>query len=334
MGLRLPWWYRLLSAAVAKVLAWRHSPRLGPWTFAPGRRVWIHAASLGECKASIAVAKRLPAGLEPVLTASTAAGLERLKAELPGRLTFLAPLDHMPTVERFVTSFGIARVLLVEAELWPGWMAVLGRKGIPVGLVTVRVSGASAGRWKRLWRLFPRLAESLDAVWANAGETSRAQEAGFVRVRQGASLKWAGRFPLELGTERGRHCALSVHRRDAEALQESVEAWRGQWLVFPRRLEDVAFWRGWFRRQGFAVKEDPSGLEAGQAWVADRFGLVSTLVPGCEKAWVSPGHDTWEPFFLGVEEVHPLAKDRTRLDAYQARVEACAAEVLDWLRRA
>lgn len=330
MGLQA--WYRILTWLIVRLLAWRGSPRLGPWKFRAGKRVWIHAASLGECKASLSIARSLPKGIEPVLTSTTAAGLARLREERPDLISHLAPIDDPVRVGKFVNAHGISRVLLVEAEVWPGWMALFRRRRIPVALVTVRVAGASLRRWRLLWRLFPWIPSVLETVWANAGEELRAQDAGFVHVVPGASLKWAGCHPFEIPPEPGRHAALSLHRRDVRALAEFVQEHPGKWLLFPRRLKDVVWWSHWARRQGLEVVEDPSHLEHGEVWVSPAFGMVSRLVPGCDKAWVSPGHDTWEPLFLGADEVHPGKVDRNRLDAYQERVEKCLAEVVDWLR--
>lgn len=330
--MRLPLWYRGMSWLIGSFLAWRGSERTGPWTFQEGTRVWIHAASLGECKAAIAVASRLPHDFGAVLTSTTWAGLERLRTELPDRPSFLAPFDSPRTVRAFVESHGIVRQLLVEAEVWPGWVATLSAMGIPMGIVTVRVSGASLGRWKRLWRLFPWIPGRFAKVWANAGEQARAHEAGFLQAQPGAGLKWAGRVPKEVPVIPGRHAALSLHRKDHRELAAFVAQEGGGWLLFPRRLRDVEFWSRWAARQGLCLVEDPAQLKAGEAWIARGFGRVAQCVPGCEKAWVSPGHDTWEPLFLGVQEVHPFRKGRDRLEAYRARTQACLAEVVDWLR--
>lgn len=332
MNRSLPLWYRLVVWFVVRWLAWRKSPRVGPWKYHAGKRVWIHAASLGECKASLSIARSLPKGIEPVLTSTTQAGLARLREERPDLLCHLAPIDDPVRVGKFVNAHGISRVLLVEAEVWPGWIALFRKRKIPVALVTVRVSGRSRLRWRLLWKLFPWIPQVLDTVWSNTGEQVRAQEAGFLHVTGGASLKWAGCHPFEVPPEPGRHAAVSLHRRDAAELSEFVQEHPGRWLFFPRRLKDVAFWTRWAKLQGYDVVDDPSGLEHGQAWIAPAFGLVTRLVPGCDKVWVSPGHDAWEPLFLGADEVHPGKVDRNRLDAYQARVEKCLAEVVDWLR--
>ncbi|MEN9355828.1 MAG: hypothetical protein RL318_3153 [Fibrobacterota bacterium] len=328
----LPFWYLWVVKSIGAILRFRKSARMGPWKFLPGKRVWIHAASLGECKASLSIVDWLPPGHEVVLTSTTSAGLAKLRAEAPQCPSFLCPFDDPALVDSFVNAFGVTRVLLIEAEVWPGWMAMLKRRGIPVAIVAVRVAGKSLVRWQRLWKVFPWIPESLDQVWANAGEVPRAREAGFLKAIPGASLKWAGHLPLEIQPTSGRHAALSLHRRDADALADCIALWGGHWLLFPRRLEDVAFWREWAKSQGLRLASDPMLLKDDEVWVAPAFGQVARLVPGCQKAWVSPGHDAWEPLFLGVPEVHPGARDRSRLDAYRARVDACLNEVLDWLR--
>jgi 3-deoxy-D-manno-octulosonic-acid transferase len=295
-----------------------------------GRRVWIHGASLGECKAVLAVARALPAGIQAVLTSTTAAGVERLRAD--GRFpAYLAPFDTLAASEDFVLSMGITRLLLVEAELWPAWIATASRLGIPVAVVSVRVAGTSKNRWRRLWRLFPDLPQALDRVWSHAGEMPRAREAGFVRVHPGAGLKWAGVEPISVASIPNRFAALSLHRRDAATLSRAVQEWGGGWLLFPRRTRDVPFWRARAAALGLKAVFSPREVGPGTAWVAERFGLVGDNLPGCARAWVSPGHDAWEPLYLGVPEVAPAGHDRRRLDAHRRRCDACLADVVAWL---
>ena len=327
---RIPGWYRILGALLARPLAWRDSPRLGPWHPLDGRRVWIHGASLGECKAVLSVAKALPAGTQAVLTSTTAAGVERLRAD--GRFpAYLAPFDTLAVAEAFALAMGVTRLLLVEAELWPAWIATASRLGIPVAVVSVRVAGKSKNRWRRLWRLFPGLPQALDRVWSNAGELARAREAGFVQAQPGAGLKWAGVEPISVNPIPSRFAALSLHRRDAAALSRTVQEWGGGWLLFPRRLRDVPFWKA--KAKSWGLRSVATSQEAipGTAWVAEEFGLVRQNLPGCASAWVSPGHDAWEPLYLGVSEVAPAGYDRERLDDHRRRADTCLAEVVDWL---
>lgn len=302
------------------------------WIPQEGLRVWIHGASLGEAKATIQIARHLPKGVQAVLTSTTVSGLERLREELPGTLSFLAPWDDPAVATRFALSMGVTKLLLVEAEIWPGWIHAMQRLGVPVAVSAVRVGGRSQGRWRRLWKLFPALPHALSCVWANAGETTRARESGFVNVVQGASLKWAGTAPVREWFVPGRHAALSIHRRDAGELSRMVAEWGGGWMLFPRRLGDVGFWRRWARRHGLALADSARQAGEGKAWVADRFGLVKTSLPGCEKAWVSPGHDAWEPLFLGAKESWPSGYGQEHLDAYRRRVAKGLELVETWLK--
>jgi len=244
---------------------------------------------------------------------------------------YLAPFDSLSVAEDFFLAMGVTRLFLVEAELWPAWIATASRLGIPVAVVNVRVAGASRNRWRRLWRLFPGLPQALERVWSNAGEMARAREAGFVRVHRGAGLKWAGVEPISVDPIPDRFAALSLHRRDATALSRTMQEWGGGWLLFPRRIHDVAFWKAKAQTSGLMPVATPGQVVSGTVWVAEEFGLVRQNLPGCARAWVSPGHDAWEPLYLGVPEVAPAGYDRERLDDHRRRADTCLAEVVDWL---
>jgi 3-Deoxy-D-manno-octulosonic-acid transferase (kdotransferase) len=329
---QLPKWYGILVAVFTRILRLRGSPRVMDWIPQDGLRVWIHGASLGETKAVIQIARHLPRGVQAVLTSTTQSGLDRLRSELPDTLSFLAPWDDPAIATHFALSMGVTKLLLVEAEIWPGWIRAMQRLGVPVAVATVRVGGKSRERWRRLWKLFPGLPHALECVWANAGEVPRARDAGFVNIAQGASLKWAGVTPRREWFVPGRHAGISLHRCDAKELARIAGEWGGGWMLFPRRLRDVGFWRNWAAAQGFTQVGSAKDASDGCAWVADRFGLVKDALPGCEKAWVSPGHDAWEPLFLGAKESWPSGYGQEHLDAYRQRVAKGLEQVELWLK--
>ncbi len=329
---RAPAWYRLSGQILSGILRTAHSPRTGPWLGTGASRVWLHGASLGELKGVLTVARALPPDLSPVLTSTTAAGLARLRREAPEFSSFLAPCDSENDAMAFLQAFGIRKLLLFEAELWPNWIAAAARYHVSSALVAVRLQPPSPARWRRLWKLFPALPAALDAVWTAGDAPEAAEAAGFRSVRPGASLKWAGRTPLDVPVIPYRHAALSLHRRDAGVVLRTMAEWEGGWLLFPRRLRDLPFWRQQTARHGWKSTAVPEHLQSGEVWIAPRFGLVPQHLPGTARAWVSPGHDTLEPLFLGVPAVEPARLTRQDAVKSEAAARDCLAGILAWLQ--
>jgi len=89
-----------------------------------------------------------------VLTASTQTGLALARDRSLVPVTWF-PLDHPRSVAGFFSRMRPAALVLVETELWPGVLARAHAWGVPVALVSGRLSDAHARAYARsrgLWR--------------------------------------------------------------------------------------------------------------------------------------------------------------------------------------
>ena len=303
-GFRAPLWYRLLGAGI-RPLARRIAPgRCGLWKPSGTRPVWIHAASLGELKGALRLVHSLPAGLPAYLTSTTATGLEKLRREAPGIPSSLLPLDDERTVRQFLSTLDPRCAIFLESEAWPVTLQALAAQGIPTAFAAFRSGTASRRRWRRFGLLFPGWTHNAAAVWTDSpDQTEAVRSLGFAAVHPGTSLKWAGQIPSPADPSACRAAALSLHLRD---LPEVGRLWRDHrdqgWLWFPRRPLQLRLWQGFARALGAKIADIPEP-GPGEIWIAPRLGLVRDLLPSCACAWVSPGHDTEEPFHFGVARV-------------------------------
>lgn len=322
-----PAWWSLLGAATRRP-ARRLSPgRFGPWPEAAQPTTWLHAASLGETKGLLRVASALE-GKALTLTSTTSSGLERLRRERSDLESFLLPWDDPATVGEFIATRRVAKAVFLESEAWPAVFGDLAARSIPVAMAAVRCSERSLVRWKRLGWLFPGLTESVCATWAD-GPESALSGLGFGGVRSGTSLKWAGVAPRSVPIAPGRIAALSFHLRDLPKLVRLVRSHPGgSWMWFPRRTSLAPPSRLLARMLGLQVVRQDRFPNAGEVWIAPRLGLVPTHLPGCEAAWVSPGHDREEPSRLGVPRLLGEVRD-ARTDS--ATPEQTLHELVDWI---
>ena len=145
--------------------------RLGRVTVDQGCHAWVHAASLGEAGAVGPLARELLAVAPRArlhLTAQTLAGRARL-AEL-GLSRSLAPLDTPQAVRRFFDCVRPRRLILLETELWPHWLMHARTRGVPVAVVSARLSERSVGRYRTLGTDFGRRVAELDAVLCQSAD--------------------------------------------------------------------------------------------------------------------------------------------------------------------
>jgi 3-deoxy-D-manno-octulosonic-acid transferase len=116
------------------------------------RRVWFHAASVGEIRALEPLLRgfrrRFP-DIERLVTTTSVAGKE-LAARLDlADMVRLAPLDLENCVRRFLRSWTPRAAVFIETELWPNWIASAADAGVPLLLVNGRMSDRTSGIYRR-----------------------------------------------------------------------------------------------------------------------------------------------------------------------------------------
>lgn len=115
--------------------------------------VWIHAASLGECRAAVPFVRALKKshpGVPILFTSTTLNGVAEAQNLGLGDAAVFAPVDFPWSVRRFLDAVEPRLLLLLESELWPNWLASAQKRGIPIGVLNGRMSGRSARRYGSL----------------------------------------------------------------------------------------------------------------------------------------------------------------------------------------
>ena len=115
--------------------------------------LWIHAASVGEANAMLALIERLlqtrPA-LEILVTTGTVTSAHLLESRLPPRARHqFVPVDLPRWVARFLDHWRPDLALWVESELWPNLILETHTRSVPLILVNGRLSSGSYARWQK-----------------------------------------------------------------------------------------------------------------------------------------------------------------------------------------
>jgi 3-deoxy-D-manno-octulosonic-acid transferase len=159
------------ALALALRPAWRRGlgERLGARPGRPAGCVWVHAASVGEVTAAVRLLDRLADRGLPLAASTTSwtgrTLLRQLRPELAGAL---APLDHPWAVARALSLLRPSRLVFVETELWPSWIRCADGAGIPVLVVSGRISDRSLPRYRALAALVAPVLRRLTAVGARS----------------------------------------------------------------------------------------------------------------------------------------------------------------------
>jgi 3-deoxy-D-manno-octulosonic-acid transferase len=181
-----------------------------------GWLVWLHAVSVGESLSLlplIAALQRRP-DLSLLVTSGTVTSAELMARRLPaGVIHQFAPVDAPGAVGRFLDHWRPEAGLFAESELWPNLILAARTRGVRLGLISARITAASAAGWARAPRSARALRGGIDLVLPQ-------DEASAERLRRlGASpgphlnLKRAGAPPPADPAELERLRALVAGRR-------------------------------------------------------------------------------------------------------------------------
>src|SRR5213595_2453378 len=152
------------------------------------RTTWLHAVSVGEVNIALKLANALRA-FEPylhcVLTTTTTTGFALANQNAPSWMEVMyTPLDYWPIMRRAFSAIRPARIVLVEAEIWPNLAAEAHTRRISLALVNARLSPRSERRYQRFRFFLAPTFRLLDLVCVQEPEdAARWQRIGVERSR-------------------------------------------------------------------------------------------------------------------------------------------------------
>jgi 3-deoxy-D-manno-octulosonic-acid transferase len=202
------------------------------------RSTWLHAVSVGEVGVALKLAvemRQLQPDLRCILTTTTTTGFSFANSNAPRWIEVMYnPLDFWPIMRRAFSVIQPAKIVLIEAEIWPNLVAQARAQKIPIALANARLSPRSEKRF-RFFRFFVRPTfRLLDLVCVQEAEDVdrwAALGVGHHRIRCTGSIKFDSanmhvdprvpeRVLLERKIDKGRPFLLggSTHAGEEEVL--------------------------------------------------------------------------------------------------------------------
>jgi len=136
--------------------------------FEPSGAIHLHAVSVGETVLALKLLREWQAvypGSRFVLATGTSTGHDlATKAAVPGLRVTYSPLDFPWMIRSYLNRFAPSQVILIEGEIWPNFLRIAQKRGIPVGLANARVSPRSARRFLKAAPLLRPFFSRLSAV--------------------------------------------------------------------------------------------------------------------------------------------------------------------------
>ena len=160
--------------------------------------LWIHALSVGEVLSAVPLIRALHSRIRPAglyVSASTLSGYETAREKLQGAVDgqFYFPLDLFFSVRRCFARVKPSMFVLVETDLWPGFMAEIRRQGTPSFLINARLSPSSLRRYGHAKKLFSPALNTFSRIYpqsASDAESFRALGVNPARLAAPGNLKF------------------------------------------------------------------------------------------------------------------------------------------------
>jgi 3-deoxy-D-manno-octulosonic-acid transferase len=304
-------------------------------------RIWLHAASLGEFEAARPLIAAWSAGGDGsgLLLSCTNAIARRRFAERvpPGARVRLAPLDLWPCVIRALDRERPTHLIFLETEIWPAWIFAASIRGIPIAIVSARISSRSFRRYRALRPFLRPFLERIVVIGCRTEEDlCRWVAIGAPRDR---CVVWGNtKYDAGLAPEpRVPHAqgpfifvAGSV-RRGEEGVLDAVSRLREgghdvRLLLAPRHIREVPHWENACIRRGLSCRRlSIAGFTPGEGslesldsgirslddgippvLIVDRIGVLTRIYRIADAAFIGGtwiplgGHNLFEPAREGI----------------------------------
>jgi len=289
--------------------------------------VWIHGASVGEAyMASDIILNMDSSNTNILVTTNTPQGKEILiKQVKKERVTIrYFPFDLPSIMEKSISKWHPKVVVLLETELWPGFIYACNSNKVPVIVINGRLSERSFKaymRFRSFWKRF-----SPDMIYAISKEDAQRYAFLFgkekvkvmnnmkfdrVKIEMDVKDKWLDyivpkNIPfIVLGSVR------KEEERDILMLIKAILSILPDVIIglFPRHTERVEWWKNTLYEKGIrwvTRSETSSTVSPGVVIIWDKFGELAQAYSRADAAFVGGslrpcgGHNFLEPLSYGV----------------------------------
>ena len=157
--------------------------------------IWLHAVSVGEVNAAETIIKELEtrfSDFEIVISTTTDTGFTRANNLFSREhQVFYFPFDFSWAMHRAFGNIRPAICLLMELEIWPNFISLAKRSGVPVVVVNGRISDKSYAGYKRIKPFTRNIFGKISLVLAQTDQyAQRFREIGAGNVIVTNSLKY------------------------------------------------------------------------------------------------------------------------------------------------
>ncbi|MGC6497324.1 MAG: 3-deoxy-D-manno-octulosonic acid transferase [Candidatus Puniceispirillaceae bacterium] len=305
---------------------YQHRPDL------PQQPIWLHAVSVGESMAVLAVVRALhDAGIKDafLITTNTKTAAAQIAAaaqqpDSPPIHHLYQPLDHPAIVDRFLEALDPRAAIFLVSDFWPNLITRSLQRGLPVIFASAQMSERAFAGWQRRGALAADVFSAPHAVLAvDAVQADRFARLGTARDRItiGGSLKLPNtNAPLDTAfiadihkAAAGRHILLaaSTHAGEERIVIDAASQLGDGWftLLAPRHPERGADIGAMAAAAGMTHLRRSSGAGPDadhSVYIVDTLGEMASLFAATDVVFLGGalvplgGHNPIEPAAAGL----------------------------------
>ncbi len=288
--------------------------------------LWVHGVSVGEVLAARSLVQRWEAAhpdWDVVVSASTRLGLEAAQRAYPGALVVSYPFDFSWRVRAAFRQLRPDLIVVVEHDLWPGFLSAARTRNVPVVLVNARLSDHSSRRLRRLAPIVRWPPRSIVRIATQEEDSAiRFRDLGFPPgdVVATGNLKFhtpappeSGRVRADLGLTDDAFVLLasSTHHPEEEAVLDAFARLReaddsAVLIMAPRRIERTEEVESRIAKRGWSlVRWSACPAPDADVILVDTIGDLARITGAADVVFVGGslapvgGHSVIEPASYG-----------------------------------
>lgn len=292
-----------------------------------GKRIWVHATSLGETKAVEPFVKRMREDHPDALiiySSTTETGFREASKHL-GLIdqVFYMPLDFSLLMKRLVKSIKPDLFVLVESDYWYNLFSELKKNGAKIALLNGRMSTASYNNFKKVPAFTKKLFNMIDILCVQNKEIEE-KFRGLGVEKEKITVTGNIKFDVESKVQevsdmifpKEKRCitVASTHEKEEEDIVAALEKMDPSVVILlaprhPERFDGVATLLTRMKVPFRRISEEETSDE--RVVLVDRIGVLEACFGRSAAAIVGGsfvkhvgGHNIYEPARMGVPVIY------------------------------
>ncbi len=296
----------------------RYSERFGKSNsrFTLDRKViWIHAASIGEFKATDLIIENFYQNFNILVTTTTKTSAEYVAKYYDNKVIHqYIPFDIPSWCINFLNYWNPKLILWIESDIWPNMLSKIKDKNIKCYYLNARISPKSFRRWKYFNNLYSISLNTFNKIYAQSElDLKRIKELSSKNVEFIGNLKLSNNVPkLNNKTFEKKYSLMIVssHEREEEIILKNIvkiiKQKKIKSCIAPRHPERILNIINILKKYNLSYKlESKFSTEEKDITIIDSFGNLDTYFYNTDIVFIGGslinkgGHNPIEPAMYG-----------------------------------